>query len=268
MSEVREFDFIIQCLTIITSFLSHSLKVCGCDGETYGNLCAAQGAGISISREGECVDDATDGGATAIEIACMTKMDCDMARQQKGFARFNVGVYPTKGCFSKNGIAFFGTGGTVAQKSRADLPGIQERIYCEENVIKADSACQTQAECNQKRLQLGITVFQTGEFPTKGCFSKPGVAFWGSGGTLEQIATYDLPGLRERIWCDDSKCETGPSADPTKSCGGENLFCKLDSGVCNAKTAVFDGMCAAKPIACQEIYAPVRKSYTSIPHVL
>lgn len=231
--------------------------MCGCDGESYGNACAAQGAGVSISREGKCTEDTTDDEVTTNQIACMTKMDCDKARQQAGYAKFNVGAYPSKGCFHKNGIAFWGTGGTIAQKSRYDLPGIQTRLYCEEDVVKADSACQTQAECNQKRLQLGITTFQTGDFPTKGCFSKPGVAFWGSGGTSEEISTYDLPGLRERIWCDDSQCEIGPSADPAKSCG-ENLFCKLDSGVCNTKSAVFDGMCAVKPVACQEIYAPVR----------
>jgi hypothetical protein len=52
-------------------------------------------------------------------------------------------------------------------------------------------------------------------------------------------------------------CETGPSADPDKSCGS-GQFCELDTGVCNAKNTVFDGVCTAIPEACTLEYMPVR----------
>ncbi len=52
-------------------------------------------------------------------------------------------------------------------------------------------------------------------------------------------------------------CETGPNADPTKSCDN-GQFCELDTGVCNAKSAVFDGVCTDIPEACTFEYNPVR----------
>ena len=34
----------------------------------------------------------------------------------------------------------------------------------------------------------------------QGCFSKNGRAYFGSGWTIEQMASPDLPGVQERIW--------------------------------------------------------------------
>ena len=69
------------------------------------------------------------GSSTSTSSVCMTKDDCDEARKALNLEPFNVGDFPTKGCFKKNGQAFFSSGSTEAM-STDDLPGIQERVYC------------------------------------------------------------------------------------------------------------------------------------------
>ncbi len=248
---------------------------------------------------------------------CASEMACDDQRQQLGLTRFEVGEFPMKGCFSKSGIAYWSTGGSAEDESRADLPGIQERIWCDDAkqpdatptpsitagsteiptmittvageaksifptmVVTTTSlggeggkllaSCASESACDERRQQFGITRFEVGEFPSKGCFSKNGVAYWSTGGSAEDELREDLPGIQERIWCEandipgdaqtrqGNPCETGPSADPTKACK-DGQFCELTTGVCNTKLAVFEGVCTDIPQACTLNYMPVRVS--------
>jgi hypothetical protein len=111
-----------------------------------------------------------------------------------------------------------------------------------------------------KRLNLGIDTFVVETFPTKGCFSKVGVvAYWSHSGTPKEMSTINLPGIKERITCEGGDaitspkvCESGLMADPAKSCTSSQ-FCKLETGICNAKSGVFTGVCAVKSDSCIEI---------------
>mmetsp|Transcript_1379 Transcript_1379/g.3032 ORF Transcript_1379/g.3032 Transcript_1379/m.3032 type:complete len:694 (-) Transcript_1379:93-2174(-) len=208
--------------------------------------------------------------------ACLTEEECDAIRQSRDIGSFIAGEFPSKGCFAKNGIVYWGRGGSMEDISESDLPGVQERIWCEKEVLndgnnngngdgdagETTTACTTSSECDEKRLEMGLTKFVPGDYPSKGCFSKNEIAYW-SDGSVEDISVADLPGVQERIWCDAGTetvaplCEVGPSADLSMACGGTGLFCYLAMGVCNNKSGVHAGKCVASGGFCTEEYNPV-----------
>ena len=65
-------------------------------------------------------------------VACLTQEQCDRRRAKQGFGDdvYYVGDYETKGCFSKNGRAYFGIGGTVEAMAKENLQGVRTRIWC------------------------------------------------------------------------------------------------------------------------------------------
>lgn len=65
-------------------------------------------------------------------VACLTQRQCNARRTKQGYSNavYYVGDYETKGCFSKNGRAYFGTGGTVEAMAKEDLAGVRTRIWC------------------------------------------------------------------------------------------------------------------------------------------
>ena len=67
--------------------------------------------------------------------ACTTQYQCDQKRSELGIATFVPGTFPTNGCFSKMGVnglvAYWSDGGGTEEISRAELPGIPERITCD-----------------------------------------------------------------------------------------------------------------------------------------
>eukprot|EP00579_Thalassiosira_antarctica_P014454 CAMPEP_0201945044 /NCGR_PEP_ID=MMETSP0903-20130614/53702_1 /ASSEMBLY_ACC=CAM_ASM_000552 /TAXON_ID=420261 /ORGANISM="Thalassiosira antarctica, Strain CCMP982" /LENGTH=1013 /DNA_ID=CAMNT_0048488103 /DNA_START=143 /DNA_END=3185 /DNA_ORIENTATION=+ len=66
------------------------------------------------------------------EVVCLNEAQCQQKFQDMNLSGyFYVNSYPTKGCFSKNNHGFFGTGGTDEEMSETDLPGIQERLWCD-----------------------------------------------------------------------------------------------------------------------------------------
>lgn len=138
---------------------------------------------------------------------CVTEEDCKNAGANLGLTVFRADDdYRTKGCYSKNGKAFFSRGTTV-EMSAHDLPGVQMRVFCDGTAPPKPGyvVCVTEQDCKNAGADLGLTVFHVDDdYPTKGCFSKNDKAFF-SQGTTEEMSTHDLPGLQQRLHCDRSR---------------------------------------------------------------
>jgi hypothetical protein len=64
---------------------------------------------------------------------CLTQMECNQQRKKLGIEKFITGAnLPSKGCFMKRNVAYFGTRGSAAEKRQLDLPGRQQRIFCKD----------------------------------------------------------------------------------------------------------------------------------------
>lgn len=64
--------------------------------------------------------------------------------------------------------------------------------------------CATMEQCNDMRKMMGIEfgTYEDLNFPTKGCFYKGDKAYF-SDGSYDEMATSDLPGEQNRIYCTD-----------------------------------------------------------------
>mmetsp|Transcript_23173 Transcript_23173/g.48684 ORF Transcript_23173/g.48684 Transcript_23173/m.48684 type:complete len:853 (+) Transcript_23173:1-2559(+) len=150
------------------------------------------------------------------KVLCLTADACNERRQEIGLKNFYVSnTYPSKGCFEKNGNAFFGEGGSEEDMSLSPLPGLQKRLWCEVVVptvppaqaIAEPTPCLTEEECFSKIQELGFPILNTGVYPSKGCFYKENNAYF-SDGTMEEMSKASLPGKQKRIWCDNGPLVT------------------------------------------------------------
>ncbi|EJK53844.1 hypothetical protein THAOC_26637 [Thalassiosira oceanica] len=133
------------------------------------------------------------------DVACQTSQQCDDMREELGYEKLFVGNdYPANGCFQKGGRMYFGSGGSPAQNAEPNLPGVLERVWCKQ----APTTCLTDRQCDERRQELGISVYRVDtNYPSKGCFKKGNVAYFGIGGNVSDMSTTELPGARERIQC-------------------------------------------------------------------
>ena len=91
---------------------------------------------------------------------CSTKEDCDVAAQEISIqVGYTSPDFPTKGCFTKNDVAYWSEGAEF-EMARVDLPGIQERVFCgKSSSSDDDTASPTESQSPTESPGSDISVF-------------------------------------------------------------------------------------------------------------
>ena len=65
-------------------------------------------------------------------------------------------------------------------------------------------------------MNTGGSFYYGPSYPSKGCFAKNNNVYFGTGGSIDDMSTVDLPGVRTRLWCDAPVAEVtdSPSGSP------------------------------------------------------
>jgi hypothetical protein len=224
--------------------LSYS-PVCGCDGQTYGNDCAAAAGGARIARRGECA--AQDGGTVS---SCRSARDCGSTGRECVFPEGVCGAVGTcelpTPCFRAE--TFCSCTGETYESCRPTQP-TRSRGACAAQDGGTASSCTSARDCGSG---------QECVFPANAC---------GTRGTCE----VGIACLRAETFC---AC-TGETyqgcrpSQPTQYVGActatppdagagcrDNSACAAGT-YCAASACGGAGTCAPRPEVCPGIYAPV-----------
>ena len=168
-----------------------------------------------------------------IEAKCLTEADCE-EQMTEGYDKFEVGNFPLSGCFSKDGILYWGTGENFDQSMDLEAffqSGDVEGVFCltyetpndEIDVMQEESLaeemangynipmqevlpeleCLTEIDC-EEQMSRGYEKFEVGDFPLSGCFAKDGILYWGTGETFNESMDLDAffqGGDVEGVYC-------------------------------------------------------------------
>ena len=221
--------------------------VCGCDGETYGNWCFADAAGVNLAHDGECA--LACGGIAG--FPCPDGMFCEFEEGTCAiFDNMGVCVDVPWGCPDVWDPVCGCDGVTYGNDCERQTAGVSK---AHDGACEVVAGCKVNEECGPK------------EYCAKDGCDGPGACEWKPEACFDlwdPVCGCDGKTYSNTCYAAAAGVNVAHAGECALACGGiagfpcpDGMFCEFEEGTC----AIFDnmGVCVDVPWGCPDVWDPV-----------